>query len=125
MAFLTDLNDNPEDGRKGGRLEEPLVYYSERYKITITVPVGYYSDYGTVPWWVPPGILPRGAQFRPAYYVHDYLYDNPSILPKGKVDVVLRDAMYEILPNWRKKVRSWIAWAGVSLNIKRWIWWEK
>lgn len=124
MPFLTDFNDNPEDGRKGGKLEEDLIYRSKRYNKTITVPVGFYSDYGSVPWFVPPGIVPRGAQFRPAYYVHDYLYDNPDIVSKGVADVIMRDAMVELLPNWRKKVRSWIAWAGVSLNLKRWIWWD-
>jgi len=121
--FLTDFNDNPKDGGKGGTLEEPLVYYSERYDTTITVPVGYYSNYGTVPWWVPPGVLPRGAEFRPAYVVHDYLYDTPDIFPKYKADVILRDAMQELKPN--RRIRSWIAWAGVSLNIKRWLRWKK
>jgi len=122
MPFLTEYDDDPVDGGTGGMLQAPLIYHSDRYMQTIAVPVGFYSDYGSVPWWVPPGIVPRGAAYRPAYYVHDYLYGNPDIMSKAEADVVLRDAMAELKP--KRKLRAWIAWAGVTLNLKRLLNWN-
>ena len=123
MPILSsDFNDNPNDNATGGVLESPLIYYSKRFNIRLELPVGTPSNYGNVPFFVPPGIVPRGAAYRIAYYFHDYLYDHPDIVPKWKADIIMRDLMNELAPH--KPIRSFIAYLGVSLNIPRWIKWK-
>ena len=124
MPILSvDFNDNPNDGEKGGVLEAPVIYYSERFDLRLELPIGTPSNYGNVPGWVPPWLVPRGAEYRITYYIHDYLYDNPEIVPKWKADLIMMDVMNEIAP--KRSIRACIAYLGVGLNIPRWIWWKK
>ena len=120
MPFLTDFNDNPTDNGLGGVLEEELVYYSVRYDETFTIPVGQESDYGSVP--APFNILlPRGAQFRANYFLHDYFYRN-GIVSRYKADIILKDSIEETaktrehFTNYLWKARSWMAFFGVRIG---------
>lgn len=128
MPFLSNFNDDAVDGGIGGVLEEDLLYRSVRYKETYTVPAGTESDYGSVPWWMPKWIVPRGAQFRREYFLHDAFYRNKIRYGKGQdevtrgmADLILKDSMAETaaarkhLTSHLWKVRSWAAWAGVRI----------
>jgi len=132
MPFLTDFNDNPNDNGRGGVLESDLVFYSTRFKESITAPKGTRSNYGNVPWWVPKWLLPRGAQYRAEFFFHDFLYRNKTKYTRTQADLLLRDALAEkgkiitelsrlygdsFVTRLQKKIGGtiapWIAWAGV------------
>lgn len=95
---------------------------------TVHIPVGYVTDFASVP-RVTAWLIPRTGDYSPAAIVHDYLITD--ILPAGhitsaEVDRVFREVMRELgVPGPRR----WLMWAGVrwgaAFNRKRWGgWWR-
>ena len=86
-------------------LTKPLRYYSKRYDMWITVPVGFPTDFASLPGPVR-GLINRNGKSRPAAVVHDYLCVRKTLsrraadkvfseaLKDCKVNVFIRLAMY-------------------------------
>lgn len=97
-------------------LLEPLTY--QRGNVTITVPVGFTSDFASIPrfakWYVDddePDIV-RAA------VVHDFIYSRRGLLAsrglsRGDADAILKDAM---LSSGASETKAFIVWAAVRLG---------
>ena len=113
--FLTDLEVKDPDGFPF-EVIQPLVYESDVIKATVTVPVGFKTDFASIPQvlW---NILPPVGRYDRAAVVHDYLYQTQRYT-RAQSDSVLHEAM-EVLKvqAWRRKaiyagvrVGGWHAW---------------
>lgn len=101
-----------EDGKY--RLDEEIVYKSERYNKTATVPLGYISDGAT-------GAADISSR---AWWVHDILcdrgkWDDGTPLNNWQCSQVLQDILKEESPKagWAKYKPSSRYWQS-----KRWFW---
>ena len=106
-------------------LLEALHYSSERYGAVITVPSGFISDLASVPDIIPPFLVNDSGKITYAAIVHDYLYATKGgklDFTKGESDLMFRDIMIERgMPRWR----AYLAWLGVTLNVKALWEWDK
>lgn len=111
---VTELDDSSNDGRGTWQLEAPLVYESDIAKKTITVPVGFVTDYASVP-RLPIAYLLVGGIAHKAAVIHDWLYTSHEV-DKATADLVLKEAVIVsgIAP-WRASLiysGVWIGGAG-------------
>lgn len=114
---VEQVNDTADDGRGLWRLIAPLIYESDLTNDEYTVPVGFKSDFASVP-RVPIAFLLCGnTASRPAA-LHDYLYakrpDGTHPVPdRATADALLQEAaLIDGVPSWR----VWMLWAGVRLG---------
>lgn len=121
--FLTrcdveDINDIAASGRGLWRFLSPLRYQSDLTGDTYTVPVGYVTDFASVP-RVPIAFLLCGNTCAKPAGLHDFLYTPDPVTGKHPVpdrataDALLKEAaLSEGVPAWR----CWLLWAGVRLG---------
>lgn len=96
--------------------EHPFRYESDIVKRTFTVPVGFYTDFASVPRL---GILyaALGDTAHEPAVIHDWLYYTAAV-PRDAADAVLLEAMAVIgMPAWRRypiwwgvRIGGWYAW---------------
>lgn len=104
-AFLTELqvelvSDATNSGRGTWRLTAPLVYQSDVAKQTFTVPVGFETDFASVP-RTPVAFLLTADSAHAASALHDALYSFHWV-PRAVADAVLREAsLVTGVPAWR------------------------
>ena len=105
----------PFDG--GDRiLHANLIYYSEKAKCNIIVPIGFTTDYGSIP-KILHGIMSPTGKPTYAFVIHDYLYKTGKYT-KSVSDEILNEAMkildvgfikrYSIIAGL--KVGGFVAW---------------
>lgn len=87
----TNLNPDFAGGRGLWELVEPLVYESDCAGMTITVPVGFQTDFASV-LRLPVIYLLFGDKAHAPATVHDYLY-HTGITPRKLADDVFSEAM--------------------------------
>lgn len=113
--FLTRLEvelvcEGCNAGRGQWRLTAPLVYRSDVADDTFVVPVGFSTDFASVPRLVIAFAL-VGDTAHEASCVHDLLYTTHEVC-RRVADAVLREAaVVSNVPRWR----AWMLWAGVRL----------
>ena len=119
MPFKTDLDMRSIRGTKYRELLNPLRYYSKEKGITITVPVGFKTDFASIPRLVRPFIDNDSGQIRDAAVIHDYLYSNESTdyhpqVDRMQADEILMEGMRDLGANWLKRhiVHSSVVVAG-------------
>jgi len=126
-SFTTSLIVTPVDGRRW-KLVEPF-----RYRIgsmdsdkIITVPVGFVTDFASIPWlfWQ---LLPAWGRYGKAAVVHDYLYQRHMIQVSENLYLTFSryqadDIFYEAMlvgntRHWKAKLMwlavricGWLAW---------------
>ena len=104
------------------QLTEPLVYrYSGQ---EITVPVGFVTDFATIPRYAWTLIGPPGGKYAESAVVHDYLLQYPMLgerkLTRKDCDGIFLDAMKsQHIAWWRRKVM----WASVRAGS--WVQWDE
>ena len=99
-AFLTKLeveqvddSDKDEEGRGDWRLTQPLVYQSDWLKETLTVPVGFVTDFASVP-RIPLVFDWLGDRGNLAATLHDWLYTAPHpVADRATADRLLLEAL--------------------------------
>ena len=101
----------------GWQLTEDLVY--EGADDTFTVPAGFETDFGSVPWIVSWLVPSTGDGMVGAFIVHDYLYDFGRELGVSRADAdgIMRRIMGE---EGVTGFRRYPAWAGVRIGG----WWR-
>uniref|UniRef100_A0A6M3KK14 DUF1353 domain-containing protein n=1 Tax=viral metagenome TaxID=1070528 RepID=A0A6M3KK14_9ZZZZ len=117
-SFTTPLIVTPMlDGRKW-KLVEPFRYHvgTRRSKEVITVPVGFITDFASVPsiFW---SLIPPTGKYGKATVVHDFLYQAKTRTRK-EADAIFLEAMAVLgVKNWRKypmywavRLFGWLAW---------------
>ena len=76
--------------------------------VTITVPVGFKTDFASIPRLAQPLIGNPAGQFGKAAVIHDYLYQT-GIVSKVIADAIFYEAMLVLgVPGWKAKV-MWTA----------------
>ena len=95
--FLTKLQveqveDTNESGRGSWRVISPLVYNSDKFGV-ITVPVGFVTDFASVP-RIPMVFDWLGDRGNLAATIHDWLYTNPHpVSSREDADEILQEAL--------------------------------
>ena len=106
-CFLTPLDCTLVDDRDGlWRLDSPLVYFSEICKGKIDVPVGFTTDFASVP-RLPFIYALYGDRNRKAATLHDYLYRN-KVFTRAKCDAIFREAMRSDGESWPVAFAMWL-----------------
>jgi Protein of unknown function (DUF1353) len=116
--FLTNLDvemtsDTANEGRGEWVLTQALQYQSDLMGAIYTVPIGFATDFASVP-RVPIAFLLAGdTASRPAA-LHDWLYTYPHpVALRSQADALLKEAAKaDGVPAWR----AWLLWAGVRLG---------
>jgi hypothetical protein len=113
--FLSDLitKDRSKDFPQKIRfeLETDLGYQSDVLGKVVTVPVGFVTDFASIPQILWSVLSPVGG-YDEAAVVHDYLY-TIAITDRGTADKVLNEAMQVLeVEGWKRKA----IYAGVRLG---------
>lgn len=110
-SFKTDLNVSLAPSGRWVLLR-PLVYRSSVLGAVVTVPVGFDTDFASVPRFLPIIFALAGDTSHEAAVVHDYLYRFHQAT-RRRADAVLFEAMAATRePGWR----DWVMWLGVRLG---------
>jgi hypothetical protein len=115
--LVEEVCDSVDDGRGLWRLTAPLVYASDLTNDVYSVPVGFETDFASVP-RVPIAFLLCGDTASKPAALHDFLYTKgPSgkhpVPDRATADAVLKEAALATgVPAWR----AWLLWAGVRLG---------
>ncbi len=114
--FLTSLCITEIDDSVFQVCDHDFCYESDLAKATIVVPVGFYTDFASVPRIGIVYAMLGGTAHQPAV-VHDWLYYS-ALVSRAVADKVLLEAMVVIgIPFWRRwpiyvgvRVGGWHAW---------------
>ena len=93
LGFNNFLQVSPFLDGNNWFLTQPLVYHVPRTEAVITVPVGFQTDFASVPrpFW---SLLPPWGSYGPAAVVHDFLYWDQQCT-REEADAVILLAMTE------------------------------
>lgn len=111
--FLSELNVHQVDSDNGGKWEltTPFVYYSETTNDTYTVPIGFVTDFASVP-RIPGAYYLAGNTAHKAAVVHDFLC-RTKLVSRLMADEVFLEAMKDQqVPAWRR----WLMFLGVRIG---------
>lgn len=114
--FITSLRveqieDVSSDGRGTWQLLHPLAYKSDLAKTIFVAPVGFVTDFASVP-RIPVAFFLAGSTAHRAAVIHDLLYTNHEV-DRSMADTVFREACGICdVPAWR----SWLMWLGVRIG---------
>lgn len=111
-SFMTDLTVRLDNATNRWTLTAPLVYRCAKFGKRITVPIGFDTDFASVPRFPPLIFALTGDSAHEAAVVHDYLYRFQQ-LTRCQSDAVLFEAMTAShQPVWRE----WLIWLGVRVG---------
>lgn len=94
------------------RLEQPLVYYSDKLQRSLAVPPGFVTDFASVPrlpfvYWL------LGGRASKAAVVHDYLYRKNAGVSRADADAIFVEAMQASgQAPWRQR----LMWRGLRIG---------
>lgn len=106
---VEEVTGKSRGGRCCVRLLTPLEYRvgSEDSEDVIIVPVGFETDFASIPWGARNTFPPLGPWARPAI-IHDYLYDTAGEggrFTRLQADKVFKEAMEVVgVPAWRREI---------------------
>jgi hypothetical protein len=112
--FLTDLATKQVAGKANADILTALLsYWSDVLGVQVDVPIGFSTDYASVP--RVPGVFELfGGDIGddPAAVVHDYLYSLGKY-PRDVCDAVFREALIACgVPAWK----AYVMWLGVRVG---------
>lgn len=95
----------------------PFVYQSDLLADPIIVPVGFYTDFASVPRFLPLVYACLGDTAHAPAVIHDWLF-YCALVPRKRADQILLEAMGVCgLPAWRRwpiyvgvRLGGWVAW---------------
>jgi len=106
------------DDGKTRELLSSLIYKPSTADITITVPVGFTTDYASVPriLW---NILPPTGKYTKASVIHDYLYFYDGEYTRKQADAIFLEAMESLDVGF---ITRYVMWSGVRMG--GWVPWS-
>lgn len=114
--FLTPLDvvllsDSANNGRGSWQLRNPLIYESDLAGQIFVVPVGFVTDFASVPRI--PGVFELlGDTAHEAAALHDWLYTAHPV-SRSVADAVLQEAAKV---SGISAFKAWLLWAGVRIG---------
>lgn len=121
-AFTSPLVVEYLDGHNW-RLTEEFDFASEILERIVRVPVGFVTDFASIPraLWT---LLPPTGRYGKAAVIHDCLYQFPEAVDppvnRGQADRTLREGMEALDVN---RVVRWIVYSGV--RVGGWVPWRR
>lgn len=104
MSFLSELVLLRE--RDSWIIREPLVYHSAHLGRDVVVPVGFETDFASIPRFFH-RLLPKNGEYDAAAVVHDFLYSTGEVA-KADADIVFYEAMTVMeVPAWKRQSMYW------------------
>ncbi len=115
--FLDRLSVTEIDDKIWAISDHPFRYQSDVAGRIITVPVGFFTDFASVPRWMPVIYALLGDRAHEAAAVHDWLYYS-AITTRVIADEVIREAIevcgishwQAMLFYWGVRAGGWVAW---------------
>lgn len=104
--FLTSLHVNQVNDGEWLLLRD-LVYESDVLKDTICVPIGFQTDFASVP-RLPGAYLVAGGKATKEAVIHDYLYAT-GLCSRKDADAVFLEAMQVNGQSWWRRTLMWAA----------------
>lgn len=100
------------------RLEEPLAYDSAVLDRTVTVPVGFTTDFYSIPRWLPLAYAVLSGGSKGPAILHDFFYQTHKVR-RATADRVLYEAMEAVgIPLWKRgpiyagvRLGGWVPWS--------------
>ena len=65
----------------------------------LNIPVGFVTDFGSIPWWIPNWIANPQGKAKRSFVMHDYLYRN-QLFTQLVCDALLNEGMIADGVNW-------------------------
>lgn len=114
--FLTDLavallSDDTNSDRGTWRVMNELIYESDVAAQVFVVPVGFTTDFASVP-RIPIAFDIVGDIAHAAAVLHDWLYSTHPV-PRDVADAVLKEAA---IVSGISPFKAWLMWAGVRMG---------
>jgi hypothetical protein len=112
-AFLDTLEMTEISAKVFAIADHPLRFKSDVAKRMFTVPVGFFTDFYSVPFWMPTiYVLIAALCDRSPAALHDWLYYS-AVTTREMADNVLREAMRtKGIPAWKCDATYWGVRAG-------------
>lgn len=86
--------------------------------LTIVIPAGTYSDFGSIPGYVVlPCLVPRIGLLREAYFLHDYLY-RKGFLSRCYSDYLLLKAAFVLAKLAAREKGFWSKWRAMVIRTQ-------
>lgn len=108
------------DGRQLFQLLADVQYESDLLKGVVTVPVGYITDFSSVP-RLPLAYLVAGATANEAAVIHDWLYTSKAhdgkAITRAMADAVFKEA---IKASEDTQAPAWLMWLAVRVGGGAW-----
>jgi hypothetical protein len=119
LQFLSPLICQALDDGVNWELHEPLAIDLGMTGMTepLIIPVGFVTDFGSIPWFIPNWIANPQGKAKRAYVMHDYLY-RTQIFTQLVSDALLNEGMIVEGVNWFQRftvyrglrLGGWVAW---------------
>lgn len=112
-SFLTPLIIEVMPSGKTFKVAREFTYLWKRLYIEIHVPVGFVTDFASIPRFAR-GIIPKLGRYTKASVIHDYIYQTPGIQQTRRIaDIIFRDGMRDLgVVKWKR----WVMWAAVRVG---------
>jgi len=118
-SFTTPLVVTPLDNGKQWKLTRAFTYHigEETSKEKIVVPIGFITDFASVPRLLWP-LIPSFGRYGKAAVLHDYLYSIQYKNSRSTCDDIFYEAMSVLDVKWWRKrliyrgvrIGGWVAW---------------
>lgn len=115
--FLNHLTVTEVDDERFQVAYSPFMYESDLLPGTIVVPLGFYTDFASVPRWMPIMYSLLGDTAHEPAVIHDWLYYMGETTRENADDILLEAMkvkgmpMYRAYPiYWGVRVGGWAAW---------------
>ena len=112
MPFLTDLSIKSIRRSSFFTLEKPLTYQYLQANTAYTVPVGFKTDFASIPKIFQSIIADSESDIRDAAVIHDWLYST-GFVPRLEADRILRAAMLEL---GASRLKAYVVFLAVRLG---------
>lgn len=112
-TFLTPLVVEVMPSGKTFKVHHEFTYIWRRaFDVKITVPIGFVTDFASIPWFARV-VIPKLGKYTKAAVIHDYIYQAQSgkayFCNRSGADHIFRDAMKDLgVVKW-KRIVMWLA----------------
>ena len=124
-SFKTPLVVEVMPSGKRFRLYNQFTYHVAKAKVDLVVPVGFETDFASIPRFARL-LIPKLGRYNKAAVLHDWLYRElasrfiPSSNPRKLADMIFLDAMIDLgVKPWKRTLMYW------AVRIGGWASWRK
>jgi len=112
-SFLTPLVVEVMPSGKTFKVAREFTYAWKRGTIPFHVPVGFATDFASIPRFARL-IIPKLGKYTKASVIHDYIYQTPQIMQTRKIaDLIFLDGMKDLgVVKWKRTLMYWAVRVG-------------